>query len=180
MKFKNILLVIAIIIVVIGTSYFLMLHQADPRQDSQIAITSAANLTEGDTFSAQLTDLNGTPIAGESLNITIFDSSGGVHQMVLTTDERGNVSFEVNGTIEGSCVVKIKFGGNDAFNGCNLTQNVVFNKKVVPVINITNITSNLGRNTSSHSSYSGYETNSYSSYSEYETNSYGSDDVVTV
>ncbi len=170
MNYKNILLVIAIIIVVAGAFLFLMSHQATHKEDSKIAITSAANLTEGDNVSFQLTDINGTPISGQNVNVSIFNSTGGVSQQILTTDANGRVSFETNSTTTGNCVIKIKFGGNDIFNGCNLTQNIVINKKVIQIVNNTNITT---------FNYSAQNTHTESSQN-YHSGGYNDENVVTV
>ena len=63
MNLKNILLVVAIIVIVAGTFMFLMAHQAHPKHDSKIMMTSADNLTEGDNITLKLTDVNNTPIS---------------------------------------------------------------------------------------------------------------------
>ena len=185
MNFKNILLVIAIIVVVIGAFSFLMSHQASPKIDTKITVTSAANLTEGDNISFQLTDINGTPIANQTLNTTVFESSGKTFPMVLHTDANGKAGFEVNSTMAGQCVVKIKFAGNDKYDGSNATQNIMINKKVVKIT--TNSSSILQRNSSyqNRSVYTTTDTNSYSdgsgSYSGRSSGSgSGSENVITV
>lgn len=155
MKLKNILLVVAIIIIVIGTFTFLVSHQAHPKADSKIIITSDVNLTEGDSLSVKLTDMNSTPLANQTLNITIFDSSGKVNQQILTTNETGEASFEVDNSTLGNCVVKVKYGGNDEFNGCNFTDNIIINQKVI--LKITNTTSVVfGQNNTGPTDANGY------------------------
>jgi lipopolysaccharide export LptBFGC system permease protein LptF len=171
MDFKKFILVIAIIVVVIGTASFLMSNQAHPKQDSKVIITCGDNLTEGDNFTVKLTDLNNTPLSNQNLNITIVSASSGSIQKVVTTDANGEAGFEVNDSATGSCAVKVKYAGNDKFNGCNLTENLVINKKVVIKIP-TNSTNILGNNTTSsqvqtvEDSYSNY-------YNDYQS------DVVT-
>lgn len=142
MNFKNVLLVIAIIVVVIGAVSFLMAHQAHPKLDSKLAITSNDTLTEGDNFTVKLTDVNGTPISNQNVTVTIVSTNSGSVQKTLITDENGEAGFEVDDTATGNCAVKVSYGGNDEFNGCNLTQNVKIDKKVIIIANITNITSN--------------------------------------
>lgn len=167
MNLKNILLVVAIILVVIAAFTFLMAHQAHPKQDTKIIITNGTNLTEGDNLTLKLTDLNGTPLSGQQLNVTVFDSSGGFNQKMLNTDDNGQVSFKVDNKTIGNCVVKVKYNGNEKFDGCNFTDNIIVNKKVIiPVkINSTNIT--------------GYNY-TYSNYTKTDSNYYGNSDVITV
>ena len=77
MNFKNIVLVVLIILIFAGTFMFLMAHQAHPKDASKIMMTSSDNLTEGDNITVKLTDANNTPLANQVLNFSIvsFQSS---------------------------------------------------------------------------------------------------------
>ncbi|WP_407381037.1 Ig-like domain-containing protein [Methanobrevibacter sp.] len=142
MNLKNFILVIAIIVVVIGAAVFLISNQAHPKQDSKLEIISNDTLTEGDNFTVKLTDINGTPLANQDINVTIVSTASGSIQKSLVTDENGEATFEVDATAIGNCAVKVSYGGNDEFNGCNLTQNVRINEKVVIQINTTDLFDN--------------------------------------
>lgn len=168
MNLKNIILVIAIIVVVAGTFMFLMAHQAHPKQDSKIIMTSADNLTEGDNITVKLTDANNTPLANQNLNISVVSSSSGSIQKSFTTDSNGEVTLETDNSTTGNCALIVKYGGNDEFGGCNFTDSVIINKKVVKIT--TNSTSILGNNT----------THTASSNSSGNLFSYFGDDVITV
>ena len=169
MNLKNILLVIAIIVVVAGTFMFLMEHQAHPKKDSKIMMTSADNITEGDNITVKLTDANNTPLSNQNINVSIVSGASGSVQKSFTTDGNGQVSIETDNSTTGNCALIVKYGGNDEFDGCNFTDNVIINKKVIPIK--TNSTNILGNNTSNVSTYSdGYNTynNSYNSLNSYE------------
>lgn len=168
MNIKNIILVIAIILVVAGTFMFLMAHQAHPKQDTKIMMTSADNITEGDNITVKLTDVNNTPLTNQNLNISIVGGSGGSVLKSLNTDGNGEVTIETDNSTTGSCALVVKYGGNDEFDGCNFTDNLVINKKVVKVkTNLTNITSN-------------YTTKTASSNSTANLMNYFGDDIITV
>ncbi|MBR6024417.1 MAG: hypothetical protein IK044_05585 [Methanobrevibacter sp.] len=168
MNIKNILLVIAIILVVAGTFMFLMAHQAHPKQDTKIMMTSADNITEGDNITVKLTDANNTPLTNQNLNVSIVGGSGESVLKSLTTDGNGEATVETDNSTTGSCALVVKYGGNDEFDGCNFTDNVVINKKVVKVkTNLTNTSSN----------YSTYTVSSNSSGNLF---SYFGDDIITV
>lgn len=168
MDLKELILVIAIVVVVVGAGIFLMSNMTLPKQDSKIVMASNETLEEGENFTVKLTDLNNTPIPNQSVNITLVSGSSGSIQKTLITDSSGQASFEVDASTKGSCAVKVKYAGNDKFNGCNLTENLKINEKVVIVQNATNITSNFTAN------YNQIETveDSYSNY-------YGDGAVVT-
>lgn len=146
MNLKNILLVVAIIVIVAGTVMFLMAHQAHPKQDSKIMMTSADNLTEGDNITLKLTDVNNTPISNQNVAVSIVNSSGKSLLKSLTTGVNGEVTFKTDNLTTGSCAIVVKYNGNDKFDGCNFTENVNINKKkVIPIK--TNSTQILGNNT---------------------------------
>ena len=108
-------------------------------------MTSNATLTEGDNFTVKLTDSNGTPLSNQNINVTIISGSNGSVQKSLVSDANGEAGFEVDTSATGNCAVMIKYAGNDEFNGCNMTENVRIEKKVVVID--TNSTNILGNNT---------------------------------
>ena len=160
MNIKNLILIIAIIVVVVGVTIFLISHIPHPKADSKIVMTSNATLTEGDNFTVKLTDSNGTPLSNQNINVTIVSGSNGSVQKSLVSDANGEAGFEVDTSATGNCAVMIKYAGNDEFNGCNMTENVRIEKKVVVID--TNSTNILGNNTT----YSYVETyeDAYSNY----------------
>lgn len=171
MNLKNILLVIAIIVVVFGVATFLMANQAHPKIDSKIIMTSADNITEEDNITLKLTDENNNPLSNQNLNVTIVGSSGGSQQRILTTDSQGQASMQVNNSTIGNCVIKVKYGGNNEYNGCNFTDTLIINQKVVIQIP-TNSTAILGNNTTVKTiNDSASQKNNYSYYDN---------DVITV
>ncbi|WP_295726173.1 hypothetical protein [uncultured Methanobrevibacter sp.] len=168
MNFKNIVLVILIILIFAGTFMFLMAHQAHPKDASKIMMTSSDNLTEGDNITVKLTDANNTPLANQVLNFSIVSESKGSVQKSFTTDSNGAITFITNNSTTGNCAIMVKYGGNEKFNGCNFTENVNINKKVIIPIK-TNSTFILGNNTTKKS------TNTSNSLLNYYQ-----DDIITV
>ena len=163
MNWKNIILVIVIILIFAGTFMFLMAHQAHPKESSKIIMTSADNLTEGDNITVKLTDANNTPLANQALNFSIVSESSGSVQKSFTTDSNGEVTFTTDNSTTGNCAIIVKYGGNDNLAGCNFTDNVNINKKVIKIN--TNSTAILGQNTSTKSTNNSI---------------YSSDDIVTI
>lgn len=176
MDFKKFILVIAIVVVVIGAASFLISNQAHPKQDSKVIMTSADNLTEGDNFTVKLTDLNNTPLSNQNISVTIVSGKDGSVQKNLTTDANGEAGFELNDSATGSCAVKVKYAGNEKFNGCNMTKNIVINKKVV--IQIPTNSTNILANNTTGSQVQTVE-DSYSNYNYNYNNHKQQSDVVT-
>ena len=102
MNFKELILVIAIVVVVVGAAIFLMSNMAHPKADSKMIMTSNATLDDGDNFTVKLTDLNNTPIPNQSVSITLVSSSSQSVQKTLLTDKNGQASLEVNSSTKGS------------------------------------------------------------------------------
>ena len=173
MNFKNLILFIAIIVVLVGAAAFLVSHRAHPKQDCKIEMISQNNLTEGDNFTVKLTDINGSAISNQNISITII-GNGNSTQKNLTTNSSGHASFKLDGSTYGNCAVKVKYSGNDKFNGCNFTANIKINKKVIIIqTNQTNLTQNTSYYRNYSSGNSNYTNNSYRS------NSYYDGDIVT-
>lgn len=147
MNVKNLILVIAIILIFSTAFMFLISHQAHPKEDTKIIMTSNANLTEGDNITIKLTDSNGTGLANQKVNVTIMASSGRSNQKVLTTDNSGQANISVDNTTVGNCILNAKYAGDDKFDGCNFTGNVIINQKVIIPVK-TNSTNLIRNNTS--------------------------------
>ena len=122
MNFKNIVLVILIILIFAGTFMFLMAHQAHPKDASKIMMTSSDNLTEGDNITVKLTDANNTPLANQVLNFSIVSESKGSVQKSFTTDSNGAITFITNNSTTGNCAIMVKYEGNEKFNSSNAVK----------------------------------------------------------
>lgn len=131
MDLNKIIIALTIVLIALAVGGFLMFNPLSAKQDSQVILTSGLTINEDDAISVRLTDLNGTGISNQNVNVTLQGSDGGLIQQNVVTDANGDASFQLNGSVKGNCVVTIKYGGNENYTACNSTQNIQINEKVV-------------------------------------------------
>ena len=119
---------VVIVLLIVG---FAVSSTTFAKQDTAIRVTSNDTLYDGDYFSISLTDVNGTPLTNHVVNITIIDANGAENHQQVTTDGSGNGKLQLNGLTPGEYTFNVTYGGNDSYNGCNITQKITMAKKVV-------------------------------------------------
>ena len=131
MNYNKIIITLVIVLVVIVVAGVLFLNPGHAKVDSKVIITSNSTLNDGDNFTIRLTDLNNTPIANQTVNVTIIDANGGKNPQVITTDANGDGSLQLNGLAVGNYTINVTYGGNDNYTSCNTTQKLEMKEKVV-------------------------------------------------
>ena len=121
----SLLLIIIVLLVILG---IILINPIDAKTDTKITVTSNDTLYDGDYFSITLTDVNGTPIANQTVNITIIDANGAKNPQQVTTDGMGNGMLQLNGLTVGNYTINITYGGNDNYSSCNLTQKLTIDE----------------------------------------------------
>ena len=124
MENRNIIIVLLVIIAVVLACILttILLPSVNAKQDCKITITSNETLNEEDNFTIKFTDLNGTPIANQVVNVTIDD--GGEKKLgTIVTDSNGDGTLDLNRT-PGSYIVNCTFEGNDEFNHAKASQKI--------------------------------------------------------
>lgn len=140
-------LVILIVALLIG---LVVMMQAPTKQDTKLTIKSKSTLFEGDKLKVKLTDLNGTPIKGETVNISITDKKGTTDYHSVVTDKKGVGTLKLEKS-SGRYTVNCTYGGNDNYTGDNTSQKLKIKEKVVETEQVSSSSSN---NQESSSSYS--------------------------
>ena len=98
MENKNIIIILLIVVVILAAvAGFMLLNQSNAKNPTKIKITSDKSLNEGDKLSIKLTDMNGTGISKEVVNITITDKKGKVVvDQVIKTNSKGKASLDLD------------------------------------------------------------------------------------
>ena len=96
------------------------------KQDTKLTFESNATLTEGDSIKIKLTDVNGTAIANQKVNITITDKNNASDYHSVVTDEDGGGKIKLDKE-PGEYTVTISYDGNDNYTASNATQNLKCN-----------------------------------------------------
>ena len=77
MDYNKIIYLLVAIVIILLVACFAVSNTTFAKQDTAIKVTSNNTLYDGDYFSIQLSNVNGTPLANQVVNITIIDSNGG-------------------------------------------------------------------------------------------------------
>ena len=117
------LLCIIIAILIIGV---LMFSPLMAKEDSKLTI-SDKKLYKGDPLTVKLTDLNGTPITNETVNIKLTDKDGITIDENVTTDAKGKAKIKIEET--GKYTAECSFDGNNKYSP-NSTSGEITVKKI--------------------------------------------------
>ena len=125
MKNNKLITVLLLIIIALLVVFAVMLiNPTNAKTDTKITVTSNNTLHDGQNFSIALTDINGTPLTNQTVNITITDANGGKNQQQVTTDGMGNAILKLNGLTPGEYTFNVTYGGNEIYSSSNLTQKI--------------------------------------------------------
>ena len=126
-KKLGIILLIVIAMVIIGFIAFASMHT---QEGSKVKITSNKTLYENGTLKVKLMDLNKTPIANGTVNITVKDKKGKEKiKKAIKSNSKGMASLKLN-LKKGKYDVNATFEGNDNYTANSTTQKLTVKEKV--------------------------------------------------
>lgn len=126
-----IIILVAIIIILAAAIGFMFFNPIDAKNPTKIKITSDKSLNEGDKLSVKLTDLNGTGISKEVVNVTVTDKKGKVVvDQVIKTDSKGKASLDLD-LKKGKYDVNVTFEGNENYTANSTSQKLTIKEEVV-------------------------------------------------
>ena len=118
---KNIIAILLVIIFILLIALgYTLLPSLNAKQDCKIAITSNETLHNGDNLTVKLTDMNGTPISNQEVNITFIDNDSSKNYQSVVTDSKGVGIVKLDKSA-GNYTVNCTYGGNENYTG-NSTQ----------------------------------------------------------
>ena len=130
MENRNIIIILLVIIVILAAAIgFALLNPTHAKEPTKLKITSGKTLTEGDKLSVKLTDLNGTPLDNQTINVSIIDKDGSVNHKSIVTNEKGKASLKINKD-PGKYSINCTFGGNDNYTNSSAFKKIKIEEKV--------------------------------------------------
>ncbi|WP_407381639.1 Ig-like domain-containing protein [Methanobrevibacter sp.] len=125
MKYSRIIILLVVVLLVIVAASALFTDHSVSKQDSTIKILNNNTIYTNDSVIVKLTDLSNNPIAGENVDIAIYDKNGTlVTRQSVKTGSDGVASLNLTNVSEGEYSVNITFEGNSEFNASSLTRNL--------------------------------------------------------
>ncbi len=151
-KNKIIILALIVIIAALLVGIFAMMPNTN-KEDTKLTFKSNDTLTEGDSLQIMLTDVNGTAIANQTVNVTIADKNDSSDYHSVVTNEKGIGTLKLDKSA-GEYKVTINYGGNDKYNGCNATQKITIKEEVKQAQTTSSSSSSTSSNYDSGAYYS--------------------------
>lgn len=102
------------------------------KEKANITIQSNDTISQGDSIKIELSDVNGTPIENETVNVTLTDENGTEEvKVAVVTDDEGIAEVEVEDEDAGNYTVECTFEGNDNFTENTTSQEIEIVEEVV-------------------------------------------------
>ena len=128
---KIIIILVAIIVVLAAVLGVMFLQSTTAKEPTKVKIISNKTQYEGGELSIKLTDLNGTAISKEIVNVTITNSKGKVVvDDVVKTNSKGKAKLDLD-LKKGKYNVNVSYDGNENYTGNNTTQKLTIEEQVV-------------------------------------------------
>ncbi len=128
-KNKIIIIVLIAVIVALLVGIVATMSVVD-KTDTNVTYKGKSKIGVGDSINLKLTDVNGTPLANQTVNITITDkdNSSDYHSVVTNVNGVGKLKLDKSA---GEYTVFINYGGNENYGGSNFTKKIVIEEEVV-------------------------------------------------
>ena len=135
---KIIIILVAIIVVLAAVLGVMFLQSTTAKEPTKVKIISNKTQYEGGELSIKLTDLKGTAISKEIVNVTITNSKGKVVvDDVVKTNSKGKAKLDLD-LKKGKYNVNVSYDGNENYTGNNTTQKLTIEEVVVDDVVKTN------------------------------------------
>ena len=120
---NNKLIIIALLVIIIALlACILTVMPNMNKQDVKLAFISDSTINEGDSIEIQLTDMNGTPLANQSLNVSVTDGNKTDYHSILTNGD-GKATLDIDKSA-GDYGVSVRYDGNSNYRQSSISQNV--------------------------------------------------------
>ena len=128
-KHKIIIIVLIVIIAALLVAIVAVMPNLN-KHDTDLTFKSKSTITEGDSIKILLADDNGTALVNQSVNITVTDKDKTSDYHSVVTNEKGIAKLKFDKDA-GKYEITVIYGGNDNYDGCNLTKKITVEEKVV-------------------------------------------------
>ena len=102
----------------------------ESKVDTKLIFKSNDTIDEGSHVKIKLTDVNGTGLENQTVNITVTDENNVSDYHSVVTGEDGDGKVKVKND-PGKYNVTISYAGNENYTACYETQELTINEKVV-------------------------------------------------
>ena len=122
MENNRIIIILLLVIIIVLLACILTVMPNMNKQDVKLAFMSDSTINEGDSIEIQLTDMNGTPLANQSLNVSVTDGNKTDYHSILTNGD-GKATLDIDKSA-GDYGVSVRYDGNSNYRQSSISQNV--------------------------------------------------------
>ena len=115
-KNKLIMLIMVIIIAILAAGLVMSNMHSFEKKQTKLTITGNSSISKGDSIKVKLTDLNDTPIANQTVNITVTGKDNTSEYFSVVTNDKGVGKLKMDKDA-GSYKINCTYGGNDKYAG---------------------------------------------------------------
>lgn len=131
-KNKIIILVLVVVIIALLAAMAVTMPNMN-KKDTKLTLQKNATINEGGSFKVKLTDLNGTPLSNQTINISIIDEDGSINHKSVVTNEKGKATLKLDKN-PGNYSINCTFDGNDNYTNCSAFKKVKIKEKVEEIV----------------------------------------------
>ena len=129
------MLILVIIIAILAAGLVMSnLHSFEKKQ-TKLTITGNSSISKGDSIKVKLTDLNDTPIANQTVNITVTGKDNTSEYFSVVTNDKGVGKLKMDKDA-GSYKINCTYGGNDKYAGNSSSKKLTIKEKAAKIMTI--------------------------------------------
>ena len=128
-KNKIILIAIIAVIAVLAIGVFMGMSNTS-KMDTKLTIKADSPIYEGDSIKIMLTDLNNTPIANQTVNVTITDKDNSSAYYSVVTNAKGVGKLKLDKD-KGKYSINCTYSGNENYTGNSTVKKIKIQEEVV-------------------------------------------------
>lgn len=127
---RNKIIIIALIVVIVALliGMVAMIVPNMMKKDTTLQFKGKSTIEEGNSIKIILTDVDGSTLAGQTVNVTITDKNKASDYHSVVTDENGVGTLKLDKNA-GKYTITITYGGNDKYKSCNATKKITVKEK---------------------------------------------------
>ena len=128
---KNKIIILALIVIIVALLVGMVAMVPNmTKKDTNLKFKGNSTINEGDSIKIVLTDVDGSTIAGQTVNVTVTDKDKSSDYHSVETNENGVGKIKLDKD-KGKYTVTVSYGGNDKYKGCNATKKITIKEEVV-------------------------------------------------
>ena len=134
---NNVIICVLVAIVMILLVGLIAIIPHTNKQNTNLTFENGQELNEGDSIQIKLTDVNGTALGNQTVNITVTDKNRASDHHSVVTDDQGIGTLKLDKSA-GEYNIIISYGGNVKYLNCSSTQQFTVKKSVTESVSSAN------------------------------------------